>query len=559
MAFYDRVRFGVSGAPGTGAITVGVAQSSFTTPAGAQPSAIANATALVLLAVDGTSWEIFDSVYTSSGTSCSRGTLRASSTGSRLSLSVSTIVSVIASADDFELLNMTETDVASAATCDIGAIHAGRIQVTGTTTITSFGTSLNKVRFVRFAASLKITYNATSLILPGSNNLTTGAGDTAIFASDGSGNWRCLNYTRSCPAAPIEALAFNGMQVNGGVDVSQEIGTTGATLTNNTAQYTADCWESMYNHAAATAVVTSGQVAAASFGAVLAGFAFAYRIKATTAITSPANGDFAFHRQQIEGYRVAKLGWGATGALSITIAFWFYSTASGVAFIRLRNSANNRAYHVEFTVAAGWNFVVKVIAGDTSGTWQKTTTAGLIVEIFAAGKAASPATPDAWGATPATQTTNSTNLLGTNNNETLVTGFVVLPGVERPSSDRLQYLMRSFDEDLRLCRRYYEKAYDYGTAVGTTVVVNGAAVGVATSTTVIATNIRFCVPKRTAPTMRIWSYNGTLGVWTTIGNSDIASCSFPWPPGEGRVSRIDSSSLTAGAFYWGFWDAKARL
>lgn len=98
MAFFDRVRFGVSGTPGTGAITVGTAMSGFTTPAGAQPSAIPNATALQLLAEDGAAWEIFDSVYTSAGTSCSRGTLRASSSGSRLTLTSAAVISVIASA-----------------------------------------------------------------------------------------------------------------------------------------------------------------------------------------------------------------------------------------------------------------------------------------------------------------------------------------------------------------------------------------------------------------------------------------------------------------------------
>jgi hypothetical protein len=47
---------------------------------------------------------------------------------------------------------------------------------------------------VRFAAALTLTHNATSLILPGAANITTAAGDVGIFTSDGSGNWRCINY-----------------------------------------------------------------------------------------------------------------------------------------------------------------------------------------------------------------------------------------------------------------------------------------------------------------------------------------------------------------------------
>lgn len=89
----------------------------------------------------------------------------------------------------------TTSDVASAATCDIGAATTPSVRITGSTTITSFGTSANKVRFVRFAASLILTYNGTSLVLPGSANIVTQAGDCGIFISDIDGNWRCLAWT----------------------------------------------------------------------------------------------------------------------------------------------------------------------------------------------------------------------------------------------------------------------------------------------------------------------------------------------------------------------------
>jgi hypothetical protein len=259
------------------------------------------------------------------------------------------------------------------------------------------------------------------------------------------------------PAAPLDALAFNGMQINGNVDVSQELGTTGATLVTGTEKYIADLIAAKYVHGAATAVVTSAQIAAASFPAVRSGYSFGHQIKATTAITAPANGDYAYHRFYIEGYRVARLGWGAAGAQPLAFAFQFYSTAAGTAFARFTNAAANRAYHREFVVAAGWNWITGTLAGDTSGTWEKAASAGLIVDIFSSGKAAAPAAPDAWSATPATQTTNSTNLLGTNNNLTIVTGFLVLPGIEVPTSDRASLIMRPLNQELIICKRYWQK------------------------------------------------------------------------------------------------------
>lgn len=92
--------------------------------------------------------------------------------------------------------NNQPVTVASAATCDIGAAASQRVHITGTTTITSFGTSVGRLRFVTFAAALTLTHNATSLILPTGANITTAAGDSGVFMSDGTGNWTCLAYLR---------------------------------------------------------------------------------------------------------------------------------------------------------------------------------------------------------------------------------------------------------------------------------------------------------------------------------------------------------------------------
>jgi hypothetical protein len=89
-----------------------------------------------------------------------------------------------------------EATVASAATCDIGNTQTARAAISGTATITSFGTKPDRIRFVRFTAALTLTHNATSLILPNAANISTAAGDTAIFISDSSGNWRCWIYAR---------------------------------------------------------------------------------------------------------------------------------------------------------------------------------------------------------------------------------------------------------------------------------------------------------------------------------------------------------------------------
>jgi hypothetical protein len=97
------------------------------------------------------------------------------------------------------VIDLTETSIASAATTDLGTLSSNMALVSGTTTITSLGSSASASRpiyFIRFSAALTLTYNATALILPTAANITTVAGDTAIFEYLGSGNWKCLGYDR---------------------------------------------------------------------------------------------------------------------------------------------------------------------------------------------------------------------------------------------------------------------------------------------------------------------------------------------------------------------------
>jgi hypothetical protein len=376
------------------------------------------------------------------------------------------------------------------------------------------------------------------------------------------------------PIQFLPARAAHNAVINGGMDVSQENGATVLTLTNNTAKYVVDMVEAMYNHAAATAVVTSQQLAAASFPAVMAGFSFGHQIKATTAITSPASGDFGKHRLKIEGYRIAKWGWGATGAAAIVVAFELYSTASGTAMVKLSNSDQSRCYYHEITVAAGWNFITFQVPGDTSGTWQATTSAGLVFEVFVSGKETTPAASlDAWGATNKVQTTNSTNLLATNNNVTILTGVYIDVGAQLPVATDLPLLMRAFAEEILLCKRYWEKSYDYGTAVGTAsvlgtgMIIASSALGATTAGNVGGgTVVPFKVTKRAAPSMVPYDYDGTANavrVYPADGKrAGVTAVANPTAEGQIQFFSFDNSSATAisaGNQLMFGWTSDARL
>jgi hypothetical protein len=105
--------------------------------------------------------------------------------------------------------------VASAGTTDIGAVTSQNVTVTGTTTITAFGTvAAGTFRRLVFSGILTLTHNATSLILPNNgSNITTAAGDSLEAVSLGSGNWRVTEYQKADPFDVKAWVNFNGTGV----------------------------------------------------------------------------------------------------------------------------------------------------------------------------------------------------------------------------------------------------------------------------------------------------------------------------------------------------------
>lgn len=90
------------------------------------------------------------------------------------------------------------SDVASAGTISLG--EGGYFNITGTTTITDIDLGTDKAgRKVRlkFAGTLTLTHNGTTLILPSGLDISTEAGDIATFVSEGSDVVRCVDYMRA--------------------------------------------------------------------------------------------------------------------------------------------------------------------------------------------------------------------------------------------------------------------------------------------------------------------------------------------------------------------------
>jgi hypothetical protein len=92
------------------------------------------------------------------------------------------------------------TNIASAATVDMGTVESHFANVTGTTGISSFGftaSTNDPLYLVRFDDVLTLSHSST-FQLPASSSIVTTAGDYSLWQYLGLGNgWRLLSYTRA--------------------------------------------------------------------------------------------------------------------------------------------------------------------------------------------------------------------------------------------------------------------------------------------------------------------------------------------------------------------------
>jgi hypothetical protein len=127
--------------------------------------------------------------------------------------------------------------IASATTTNIAGRSAHYITISGTTTIEGFGTvKAGTMKFLRFSGALTLTHDGTQLILPYGADITTVAGDMAMFVSEGSGNWRCVGYWGGNLAYLNVAQTWTATQTfqgSGGSSSVTPVTSTVATFENN--------------------------------------------------------------------------------------------------------------------------------------------------------------------------------------------------------------------------------------------------------------------------------------------------------------------------------------
>jgi hypothetical protein len=122
------------------------------------------------------------------------------------------------------------------------------------------------------------------------------------------------------------------------------------------------------------------------------------------------------------------------------------------------NGTSNRTYisNVVINSGATWEYKTLTIPGDTAGTWAKDNTTGLYIRFTFGCGSSFQGTPGAWSGNYLFGTSTTTNFVAAAN-VCSITGLIVLPGIELPSSARAPYIMRPYDQELQTCKRYWQQ------------------------------------------------------------------------------------------------------
>ena len=287
-------------------------------------------------------------------------------------------------------------------------------------------------------------------------------------------------------ALKSDAMAYSGLQINGAMEVSQE---KGGALVTPASGYIVDGW----------LVYTGGFVVSAqqvADGPV--GFTSSLKVNVTTAIASIGAGDYIQIYHPVEGFRTSRLWFGSAAASPVTIGFWVKAHRPGLYSGNISNADNNRTYVFSFSISAvdTWEYKTITIPGDTTGIWKQGIFTGLALRIVIASGTTFQTSPSVWTAGNMFAATGVINGGAATSDTFQITGVTILPGNEAPSAARSPFIMRPYDQELMLCKRYWEKVTAFQTAGG---VAGGA----------FAANAPFSVEKRVAPTTTLAS-TGTV-------------------------------------------------
>lgn len=197
------------------------------------------------------------------------------------------------------------------------------------------------------------------------------------------------------------------------------------------------------------------------------GFISHFGGRTTTAHTFAAN-DYMFLSHGIEGYNLVDLLWGTSNAKPITISFWMFTNTAGTYSVALRDNTTSISYVKNVThLGAGWEYKTFTVPGNTDPTKWNSNTRDRMLQIcfdFGHGSTFRTSTTDAWITGNFLTSTTSTQVLSSLGANYGITGVQIEVG-----STSTEYEYRTWQQELEIGERYFQKSYHYWDSIGTSI------------------------------------------------------------------------------------------
>ena len=266
----------------------------------------------------------------------------------------------------------------------------------------------------------------------------TGAVVTGICtATSFSGSGEGLTYT--------SPLSNRNLIINGAMNIAQRSASVSGVTSND--YHTCDRWRTQLNGPTISVIQDSDNPGR--------GFEKSLRFTIQTPVGSIAAGNVVQQVYKVEGYDIARLGYGDSNAKSFTLSFWVKSSLTGVfaiSFVRDSRIVNRQ---VTISSAGTWEYKTVTIAGDTSTGFTNTTNnTGMSINITpsAGSNSTGGSSIATWGSFHTAHTAYGANMA----HLTTTDSYFTLTGVQMEIGDTATpFEHRHYGDEFTRCQRYY--------------------------------------------------------------------------------------------------------
>lgn len=350
---------------------------------------------------------------------------------------------------------------------------------------------------------------------------------------------RARDFADLAGSADAGGLTGRNIIINGAMQVAQR-GTSDTGLGATDGYFTLDRFKVAFG-AASAGRFTMFQSTVTD----LAGFSNALKLDCTTIDTSIAAGELFVLQHVLEGFNLQKLKASSTSTQAFTLSFYAKSNASRAIATEFEfTNGTNRQISKLHTIGTSWARYTMTVPAASSTQIDNDNSAELTMNFWLhAGSTYTSGTINDDALAPTTSANRAPgigSLFASTDNTLEITGVQLEVGQTATPFEH-----EDFGTTLAKCQRYFQKSYDYGTAIGTATTVSamfnrhtaGDSVSNRTPT------ITFPVEMRAFTTTVVYSLNGTAAAASDCGtgfthSSDITSTNFSGTDGTHGLSRL---------------------